>query len=273
MIYGIDVSSYQSATYSTTGYSFVFVKATEGASYTNPRCAAQVSRARAAKLHVGHYHFLRPGSVKQQAEYFVAKAPDQAGDSFWIDWEDAGVSNANKDAMIREVKRLRPNARVGLYCNVNFWTTKDKTSYAGDALWIARYGGSAGKPGISAKWLIHQYSETPIDKNVAQFASKAEMIAWAKGEPTGPVALTDADAKKVWTTDGVIAAPDPDNSNTHWTAGTYLRETYLALLNASAELREGTLDVGEVPESYAPENAAQEALRGLDRVDVDLRTD
>jgi len=204
MIYGVDVASYQAEKFPTKGYSFAIVKATEGTSYTNPRAGAQVAHARRNGLHVGHYHFARRGSVQAQVDYFLAKAPDRAGDSFWIDWEDTAVSNASKDAMIKAVKKARPNAKVGLYCNVNFWLNYDKTSYAGDALWIARYGGTPGKPGIRYGWLIHQYSEDGgLDKNVARFKSKAEMIAWAGGKESY-MALTNADIAKIAKTDGAF---------------------------------------------------------------------
>jgi hypothetical protein len=102
---GIDVSSYQSTDYGTSGLAFVLVKATEGTSYVNPRHAAQVSHGRSAHLVVGHYHFARPGSVGAQASYFLKHAAPKAGDILALDWEDTGVSGADKDAL---VKRLPP---------------------------------------------------------------------------------------------------------------------------------------------------------------------
>ncbi|CAM5725409.1 Hydrolase OS=Streptomyces fumanus OX=67302 GN=GCM10018772_54250 PE=3 SV=1 [Streptomyces fumanus] len=80
MLRGIDVSAYQSATYSTDGLSFVFIKATEGRTWVNSKLSAQTKRARDAGLVVGFYHFLWPGNLTAQAEYFVAKAPDRPGD-------------------------------------------------------------------------------------------------------------------------------------------------------------------------------------------------
>ncbi|MFF3496133.1 glycoside hydrolase family 25 protein [Streptomyces sp. NPDC002795] len=183
MIRGIDVSSHQS-TFDTDGVSFVFIKATEGRSYVNPRLAAQTKRARDAGCVVGFYHFLWPGNITAQAEYFVSKAPEKAGDLLAADWETTGegthASNAEKDKFIREVKRLRPNHRTLLYSNRNFWLNIDTTSYAGDGLWIADYV-SAGKPRIQADWRIHQYTDRPLDKNVADFDSKAAMKEWAGG--------------------------------------------------------------------------------------------
>ena len=48
-----------------------------------------------------------------------------------------------------------------------------------DFLWIADYV-TAGKPRIKADWRFHQYSSEPHDKDVADFASKAALVRWAK---------------------------------------------------------------------------------------------
>ncbi|MFE7854577.1 glycoside hydrolase family 25 protein [Streptomyces sp. NPDC057403] len=184
MLHGIDVSAFQSASYGTDGLSFAFVKATEGRSYVNPRLAAQTKTARDAGLVVGFYHFLWPGDLQAQAEYFVSHAPERAGDILAVDWETTSsgthASNAEKDSFIRKVKALRPHHRVILYANRNFWLDIDRTSYAGDGLWIADYV-TAGKPRIKAKWRFHQYSSEPHDKDVADFASKAALKEWAAG--------------------------------------------------------------------------------------------
>ncbi|GGV25270.1 hydrolase [Streptomyces filipinensis] len=182
MLHGIDVSAYQSSAYDTDGLSFVFIKATEGRSYVNPRLTAQTKRGRDAGLVVGFYHFLWPGDLTAQAEYFVRHAPDRAGDVLAVDWETTGdgthASNAEKDRFIRTLKELRPHNRVVLYCNRDFWLNIDTTSYAGDGLWIADYV-TAGKPRIKAKWRFHQYGSEPHDKDVADFASKAALKEWA----------------------------------------------------------------------------------------------
>ncbi|AQU67095.1 glycoside hydrolase family 25 protein [Streptomyces niveus] len=178
---GVDVSSYQSSSFSTKDLDFAIVKATEGTSYLNPRMKAQASHARDAGLVVGFYHFLRPGSVKDQARYFVEEAAERAGDPLFADWEDADVSCASKDDFLAEVQRLRgADHRVGLYCNRDFWLNRDTTSEAGDALWIADYV-TAGKPRIKAAWKFHQYTDTPLDTNVGRFADAAALRSWAEG--------------------------------------------------------------------------------------------
>ncbi|MFF9201429.1 glycoside hydrolase family 25 protein [Streptomyces sp. NPDC014986] len=184
MLRGIDVSSYQSSAYDTDGCSFVFIKATEGRSYVNPKLGAQTKTARDAGLTVGFYHFLWPGNLTAQAEYFVSRAPERRGDILAVDWETTGdgtrASNAEKDRFIRKVKQLRPDNRVVLYCNRDFWLTVDTTSYAGDGLWIADYV-TAGRPRIKATWRFHQYTDDPLDKNVADFPSRSALREWAQG--------------------------------------------------------------------------------------------
>ncbi|GGS96773.1 MULTISPECIES: glycoside hydrolase family 25 protein [Streptomyces] len=182
MLHGIDVSAFQSSSYGTGGLSFVFIKATEGRSYVNPKLAAQTKRARDAGLVVGFYHFLWPGNLTAQAEHFLGHAPDRRGDLLAVDWETTGegthASNAEKDRFIRKLKELRPHNRVVLYCNRHFWLNVDTTSYAGDGLWIADYV-TAGKPRIEAKWRFHQYTSEPHDKDVAHFAEEGDLRDWA----------------------------------------------------------------------------------------------
>ncbi|MER6611145.1 GH25 family lysozyme [Streptomyces sp. NPDC000927] len=183
MLHGVDVSAYQSS-FDPDGLDFVLIKATEGRSYVNPWLSSQVGRARDAECVVGFYHFLWPGNIEAQAEYFLSKVPEKAGDLLAVDWEENGEGsrpgNAEKDRFIREVKRLRPHHKVLLYCNRTFWLHHDTTSYAGDGLWIADYA-TAGKPRIKASWRIHQYTDQPLDKDVAAFSSRAALRDWARG--------------------------------------------------------------------------------------------
>lgn len=189
MIKGIDVSSYQSETYSTSGLDFVFVKATEGTSYVNPKQHRQAATARTAGLALGFYHFLWPGDPEAQARYFVDKCASVHGDMLVCDWETTqggAPSNGEKDAFLRAVKQLRGDThKIGLYCNRDYWLTRDKTSYAADFLWIADPT-AAGKPRIQAQWTFHQYSTSGgLDRNVGRFDSRAKLLSWC-GYPNAP---------------------------------------------------------------------------------------
>lgn len=241
-IQGQDWSGYQGKQPSVAGIDFAFVKATQSTTYINPDHADQVAWARKNKLVVGHYHFLVTGNIQGQAEYFVQHAAPKAGEVLACDWEtnpatDTAPTNAEKDKFIRAVKVLKPSLKMMLYTGQNFWLTKDNTSYVGDGLWIAQYNGKPGKPDIKAAWLIHQYTSTPLDKNVAQFESRSAMAAWAAGEKdpvTEPAAFT-----QVWKTDDSLPAgsteKNPDNK--FWTAQTYLTGTFENTVQALAQVR------------------------------------
>lgn len=199
MIKGYDIAGYQPVDFTTAGIDFVCIKITEGTSYTNPNWVGQRTTARNAHLVPGFYHFARPGSMQAQADYFLSKIKLQIGDWLAFDWEDAGVPSADKDAWIRYVKQ-KTGHKVVLYCNKDFWFNRDKSGYVGDGLWIADPNSPAGHPAVQAPWLIHQYSETAgYDHDVAAFASRADMAAWAAGGSTPTVAGFDNnDAKVNW---------------------------------------------------------------------------
>jgi hypothetical protein len=184
---GIDVASYQSTAYATAGLAFVVVKATEGTGYLNPRHAAQVATGRAHGLVVGHYHFIRPGNIAAQATYFLQHASPAAGEFLVLDWEDRGVTDNAKDAWLKAVQAKAPRSRVLLYCNRDFWLTRDDTSYCADGLWIADPEAAAGHPRVEHPWTIHQDGiDGGLDHDVANFANATAMRTWALKGTTAP---------------------------------------------------------------------------------------
>ena len=184
---GVDVSSYQAVDFPTVGESFVFAKATEGTGYVNPNYSGQVAHARAGGLIVGHYHFGRSGNGSTQADYFLSHIELKPGDILALDWEDATMTQAERDAFMARLKVRAPGHKVVLYCNVDFWKYIDTNNGGSmDGLWIADPNNPAGHPGILHPWTFQQYSWAGgIDRNVANFASAAALRAWA--DPQAPV--------------------------------------------------------------------------------------
>lgn len=186
LTYGIDVSSNNSEEVpgTTPGIEFVMVKATEGHTYTSPVQKAQAAAARKHGRVVGFYHFLWPGNIEQQAEYFVEQCASVAGDVLAVDWETTTdgtwATCAEKDEFITAVRHLRPHHRVVLYCNRDFWLERDTTSFCGDGLWIADYT-HAGKPRIKHGWTFHQYADKPGTDRDVYNGSPAQLHAWARG--------------------------------------------------------------------------------------------
>lgn len=225
MIKGVDVSRYQAVSGWETGIDFAFVKVTEGTGYINSTWVQQRDTVRSVGAVVGYYHFARPGDMVTQADFFLSKIALKPGDVLAFDWEDPGVTSAQKDAWISYVQG-KTGHRVVLYCNRDFWLNRDASSFAGDGLWIATGPPSvypAGFPGILSPWLIHQYSTANnLDHDVAQFESRAAMAAWAQGERGDDVALTASELKLLTEAhDAVTNIKSLTDGNAHG-AGYYL---------------------------------------------------
>ncbi|WP_141726362.1 GH25 family lysozyme, partial [Actinacidiphila rubida] len=155
----------------------------------------------------GHYHFARPGSMAVQGDYFLKRTTLKPGDVIALDWEDAGVTGADKDAWIRYVQARTPGHRVGLYCNKDFWINRDHTGFYGDFLWIADPDNAAGAPDVKADWLFHQYSEAGgIDRDYCKLTA-AQLRQWAAGTTPTPLEDTLPTPADVW---GYSHGDDPD---------------------------------------------------------------
>jgi hypothetical protein len=187
MILGCDVSSAQGRGWRPpSGFDFVYVKATEGVGYENPYHDDQVKAGHDARLVVGHYHVIREGSsVTDQVKHFLRYANLKEGEFLVLDWERWGsnriiVPTGTKDAFLRHLLKAEPSTRSGLYCNTDTWLHVDTSSFTGSFLAIADY--TPGPPGITAPWLIHQYTNGGgLDKNRAKFDNRKAMLDWANG--------------------------------------------------------------------------------------------
>lgn len=194
MLKAIDISSLQPHP-DLDGVDVVLIKASEGRTYANPLRDEQEKTARSDGKQVGWYHFLWPGNVQAQAEWFVRCADPKPGDVLACDWETTtahtAASCADKDRFLAAVKKMCPHLRVILYCNLDFWERHDTTSECGDGLWIADPGAVPGKPRVKHKWVIHQYGiRNHTDVDVCNFATVQAWKDWAGApkpqEPPAP---------------------------------------------------------------------------------------
>jgi hypothetical protein len=224
-IYGIDVASYQPDRFSLSvngkKAEFVFIKATEGISYTNPRFAAQRAWAISNGLRVGYYHFLHAGNAAAQITYFHQFLTRgnylRSGDMVACDWESyqAGgktynASNADKNQFIDNALKAFPESRVLLYCNTYQYKNVEKGSYVGDGLWIAAPSDPDGKPSIKDPWVFQQVGVSGQDIDYCKFATRADLDKWADGKVKKMPNVDPVDGKsqtyrEVWETDA--AAP------------------------------------------------------------------
>lgn len=144
---GIDVSHWQGeidfGKVASTSTKFVIIKATQGTGYVDPKFAQNKSRARAAGLLVGYYHFADGGDAKKEAQHFVNKVGDiKAGELLVLDWEIGHVDPVGwSKTFLDEVTRIagfKPlfytnSARLYQYN----WSPVIGGNYG---LWVAQYG-------------------------------------------------------------------------------------------------------------------------------------
>jgi len=215
-VQGLDVSSYQNSrgTISWTqvkaaGQSFVYLKATEGVSYTNPYYAANSRDANTAGLLRGAYHFARPdsssGDAVAEARYFVGVTGTSLTGQLppALDIEDSGGLSASAlvtwtKAFLDEVERLTGRVPV-IYTGPSFWQTYtgNSTAFARYPLWIAHYVSS---PTIPGGWTAYTFWQNTSSYTVSGITGAvdhdyfngtlAQLRALAGASPTNPYTAT-----------------------------------------------------------------------------------
>lgn len=189
LVKGIDVSHYNGdidwKQVKDAGYSFVYVKSTEGISYDDPGYVDRAKGALQAGLHCGAYHFARPSATNSA----VAEA------KHFCTWHNK-VAFDLKPVLDLEYSRLSASETVqwalDFISHVKSEINKDVILYTGEwfmnpfgaeadklahiPLWISYYSPSA-PPDLAKwnEWTIWQFSETgscpgvngQVDLNVA----------------------------------------------------------------------------------------------------------
>jgi GH25 family lysozyme M1 (1,4-beta-N-acetylmuramidase) len=179
---GLDVSSYQGsvawASVVAKGAKFAYVKATEGAGYTNPSFAQQYNGSYQAGLIRGAYHFALPNvsGGAAQADYFVNHGGGWSRDGrtlppgLDIEYNPYGstcygLSQAGMRSWIQAFSD-RVHARTGryptVYTSTTWWVTcTGNWSGLGSTnpLFVAQYASSPGAlPSGWGFWTFWQYA-------------------------------------------------------------------------------------------------------------------
>ncbi|MDU7149893.1 MAG: LysM peptidoglycan-binding domain-containing protein [Clostridium sp.] len=168
---GIDISSWQGEVnfnqVSNSGVQVVYIKATEGDYYLNPRADEYYSGARSNNMLIGFYHFFRPRvDAKTQANYFSSYVKGKSFNcrlALDIELSDgygaADISNMCV-TFLEEVKRLT-GKDVVVYTYTNFARTSLTSILSKYPLWIANYDVTTpGDNPIWNSWVGFQYSES-----------------------------------------------------------------------------------------------------------------
>lgn len=145
LIYGSDFSSYQAPKPDMTGWGFAYVKATEGTTYINPNLVSQSTHVENTVKQRGYYHYMQPGYIKEQAQFFVNTVGlDECKDPYvelWLDFEEDALTGDEPKIFMDEVKRLT-GKQCGFYTSQS-WLTSSKYDWSdlpkNTPLWVAMY--------------------------------------------------------------------------------------------------------------------------------------
>jgi GH25 family lysozyme M1 (1,4-beta-N-acetylmuramidase) len=172
---GIDVSNHQGSAIdwpqvAGAGYSFSFLKASEGTTFTDATYALNRSGANAAAIPIGAYHFARPAGTNDvtltasgiaQADHFVDVAQPRGGDlPPVLDLEVTGGLSVTSLVTWTQAWVTEVTARTGVeplvYTSPAFWKKSlgDTTAFAlaGNKLWVAHWTSSAAPTVPAANW-------------------------------------------------------------------------------------------------------------------------
>lgn len=171
---GIDVSSYQkdidwSATAKDKNIKFVYVKATEGATYRSRHYQYNIENARQYGIHVGAYHFFRPNvPVEKQFRNFTSVVKKEDQDLIpLIDVEVRGNNLTVKalvDSVLAFADRLEDHygCKPMIYTGHAFYNSFLSGKISGYPLFIARYSKVEPRLTGGANWVLWQFSEKGV---------------------------------------------------------------------------------------------------------------
>lgn len=176
----------------------VIHKLTEGSSYVDDKVAARYYLAKQAGLAWGLYHFMRPGDMKKQAEFFIKKAYElEVIDEQTVlvaDHEDASVPGQDLKKWLDYVEDRMGRSPVVYSGHV----LKDQLAGSGyrpkRRLWLCHYASKPVLPEGVDKYWMWQYTDkgsigglSPIDLNDIGNVDMGEFLnGWAGSHDTIP---------------------------------------------------------------------------------------
>lgn len=165
---GIDVSNYQGVIdffkVKDNGITIVYIKATQGTAYINPRLKEYYQGAKSNGLKIGFYHFLTNKSPNLQAQHFLTSINGLVSDCKYIidvegTWTIAEASKATREFANYLIYK---NKEVGIYTGDYFYRDNLNSTVKNLSVWIANYGGVVMAP----KYAGHQYTDKGVVRGI-----------------------------------------------------------------------------------------------------------
>jgi lysozyme len=181
-------------------------KATEGTSFKDSKLKARSVLAREAGLLFGVYHFIRPGSISQQASFFCKYAGEYADalTLYALDWEDDAVSGEDALEFMQAVEAETGHKPVLYSGHVlkEACQSGAPNELANYRLWLAQYASACELPVGFEDWWLWQYTDQgeidgvtpPTDLNAYEGTRQTLLEEWP-GTPFETVVEPEKDRK------------------------------------------------------------------------------
>lgn len=163
----VDLSHYQAGfnfdQFKAGGGLGVILKASE-ALFRDSSYSTFRDQAMDAGVAVGSYHFLRPGDMNAQAQFFLKVVKPRQGERVVADYEIAGISLADLLAFLQGIHASRPDLQLTVYSGflIKQALGKRRNAWlaANTSLWLAQYteGDPSWPTATWAAWSLWQYT-------------------------------------------------------------------------------------------------------------------
>ncbi len=189
---GIDVSKHQgyinwAELKKNPKIKFVYIKATEGADYIDPRYQENIRNAKKHGFKVGSYHFLSTkSSAVKQFQNFIKTAKREEQDLLPVidveklkPWSSQQLRDSLK--VFADLLEDYYGCKPLIYTSEKFFTSNLGRAFANYPLFIAKYNNSSA-PNINYPWIIWQFSDCGIFKAaVKENRGEVDLSRFAKG--------------------------------------------------------------------------------------------
>ncbi len=210
MLTGIDLSSWQGAPGQWAAeageFDFAAVKISEvypdGSRYADPDAAADLAWLKANGKGRILYLYAHPASSANDTAAFFLSLLDELGlddaDAVAIDLEVSDSRNAAQVSVWMKMATRKLQGELGrpvlVYVDLDFAAQGNCSGLGALPLWVADPSSPAGRPRVPSPWTTWALQQTDIsgalDRDVAAFASLAQMSAALGKKVAPPVAVT-----------------------------------------------------------------------------------
>lgn len=156
----------------------VIHKATEGTRYSDDDRGPRLAAAFRAGLSIATYHFMRPGSISAQMDFYLKTIQPQRGERVILDYEDPNLSLTDLRLAVNYLWSKQADLEITVYSGN---LIKEQLGNSRDdlltktSLWIAQYNNSGPKWPTATwpTWSLWQWTDkenvpgisAPVDGN------------------------------------------------------------------------------------------------------------